>query len=327
MAIPTIINIVPPEAPTSGRKIIEIYGSNFRQLSPLNSNFPPFEPAPPSVEVLFGDEPATEVQIIRSNLLRVLPPISPIPATESSNYGSGTVDVTVRNIDDSGIAIPGEEVILADGFEYKHPGLDSVTSSELAMLVTALIKDMRKQIIPNVLLGQHTEYDSDSTDSYNITDVGKLPAIVLTGPEIPENRFYSYNYSESVPASDNNTYEVRHPYTVDVKFGVVGITDLKHVLLNLMSHFTTYMRRNKFFRMLRCPDDPSQGIIEYELDFDVDGDLRARTRANNSNIQSFVGSIILRGFNVEGFAGFDLDEVIQINNDIDIIDITISQTS
>lgn len=305
MAVPTVVNIIPAEAPVAGRKIIEIYGNNFR----MPSDLPPgdvTEPSPNSVEVLF-DGVAGTVEVISPILLRVYVPVSPISGKQADNFGAGTVDVEIRNVDDNGVLIAGETLTLADGFTYRQVGLDSVTSSQLATLVASMILDMRKQVIPEVVLEQSTEYDGDTSDGLNITQIAEVPAIVLNGPALTENRFYSLNTSRFCEQPDGTFLEMRHPYTVDLTFEVVGIANSTHQLLNMMALFVTYMRRNKFFDF---------GTNRYEFDFVEGGEPEARTNPNNSNLRSFSGTIVLRGFDIEGFAGFTNDDVVGIQREV-----------
>ncbi len=47
------------------------------------------------------------------------------------------------------------------------------------------------------------------------------------------------------------------------------------------------------------------------MDFTPDGDLRVTSQPNESNVRSFSGSFVVRGFDLEGLAGFPDDDVVE----------------
>src|SRR5689334_15998624 len=127
MSTPTITNLTPSAGWSAGRQLVEIRGTNFRlptAASPTATSAA--ARAPQSVQVLFGDVPAKSVRVYSPTLLRVLTPQhwptrwyyefdngqrDPAPGPDADApqgatlvQVSGTVDVTVTNVDDDGEA-------------------------------------------------------------------------------------------------------------------------------------------------------------------------------------------------------------------------------
>ena len=149
----------------------------------------------------------------------------------------------------------------------------------------------------------------DTADLLNICDLAETPGVALIGPDLSENRFYSLNATLYSPAAAPGEWlQRRPPYTVDLTFTLVGVSDHKQELLNLMALVTQFFERNKWVELQRDPDDASAGSVRYEIDFTEDGDLADTSDPNESNIRSFSGTFVVRGFDVEGVAGFATDQ-------------------
>lgn len=326
MSVPVVNHIIPVGSsvgdpavgPTGGRSLVDIWGRNFRE-PPDPPSFGPtgstvsglvVTSEPQTVSVTFGGAEAERVIFLSPIHLQAITPITPLAGTKAGNWGEGSVDVVVTNLDDDGDPILGESVTVEDGFTYRHVKLDATTPSDLLRLVETLIQELKKQVIPEVVLTQSTDYDSSTGDGLNIVDIAKTPAIVIVGPDLPENRFYSRNdQPEEAQGEDVTIY--RKPRTVDLLFDVIGIvSDSIKELLNLESLMNEFMDRNPFISMVRDPDDLSKGSVSYEFDIQPNGDFRTSKRPSNSNIRVFTGSILIRGFDIEGFAGFYHDSTI-----------------
>lgn len=316
MTVPSVVRLLPAgspvgtaaEGPTAGRHLVEVYGDGFRlpSTTPVPGPSGPIvaglvqAPSPQTVSVTFGGVEAESVEVVRSNLLRVLTPISPIAATKAAGHGAGAVDVVIQNLDDNGDPIAGESVTVVDGYTYRHVKLDAATESDFLRLVQRVIEEWKRQVLPNVVLTEHVDYDADTATPY--TEIAELPAVILQGPDLPENRFYSLN--EPPEEADGTVVEIRRkPRTVDLLFQVIGISENTMELLNLVAAASAFMERNPYLYMARDPDDAAAGEVRYEFDYQAGGDFRVASRPSSSNIRSFTGAIVVRGFDFEGFAG------------------------
>lgn len=307
MAVPLIVNVQPRTGPTGGRTLVEITANNLRT--------PPDPPATgktsgillQTVQVLFDDEAATNVQVYSKGRLTCLVP----PGTH------GTSDVTIKNLDDLGDPIAGEEATRADIYLYSRPDLN--VESDFTRVCRTLIRKLKNEVIDEVAITAHTDFDPDTSDGLNIVNLATMPALLLVGPEVAENRFFSTNERQQVPLDDGDgTIAIRRsPYTVDVEFELVGVTDTTAQLLNMIAVTVQFLNRNKNIEMLRDPDDPSLGKVSYEMDFIKDGgEPGATNRINNSNVRSFGGVLLIRGFDIEDLAGVAEDMVIEKSTEV-----------
>ncbi len=246
-----------------------------------------------------GGRPATEVRVRSSERLSFLTPACDV----------GAVDVVVRNLDDSGVPLHGEEAVLPTGFTYARPPLTA--ESELTRLVRALLRELKRQVIENVVLTVHTDFGSEGGDEIHLAEVASLPALVIVGPELVENRFYSLNSRPEVPAGSGLFARRRPPYTVDLGFTLVGASDHTVELLNLVAATKLFFHRNPFIEMERDAANPAAGWVRYEMDLAPNGDLKVTSQPNESNLRSFSGAFTLRGFDFEELAGFPSESVVE----------------
>lgn len=325
MAVPIIVSILPAEGPAGGRTLIEIKANNLR-LPDAQPATGPSEARLPTVQVLFDGEPATNVLVFSKGRLTCLtPPVSttdPIPKFKTDTSGRRVldsngqpipedfklVDVTINNLDNNGDPIPGETVTRVDGFRYSRPDLSDETQSDLLRLVRTLIRKLRSEVIRNVVITSHTDFDDTVADSLNRVELADMPGIILVGPSIPENRFFSRNDREIVTRGVSGAVIRRVPYTVDVEFDFIGVAEKQTTLINLEAATVQFFHRNKIIELLRDPTDPSLGRVRYEMDLvdlpEVGGAV------NNSNVRNFSGSMVIRGFDLEDLAGVADDAVV-----------------
>lgn len=297
---PTITSVTPTIGLTGGLTLVDVEGSGFR-LPPVPPSGRPSGLLRPTVEVLVGGRPASNVQVLASNRLSLLTP----------SHDAGTVEMVLRNLDDSGVPLPGEAVTRPSAFTFALPRLS--VEGDLTRLVRVLMRELKRQIHPNVSLTVQTDFDGSTEDELNLTELAALPGLVLAGPELAESRLYSLNEPRELTAVDGVSLRPRAPYTVDLEFTLVGVADHTTELLNLVATTLQFFRRNKYLTLERDPSTASAGVVRYELDLLRDG-VRVTSQPNESNVRSFSGSFVVRGFDVEDLAGaervFALDEVL-----------------
>jgi hypothetical protein len=290
VAAPTIDSLAPATGPTGGRTLVDVLGSGFR-LPPPPPAEGPVPPTGPTVAVRVGGQPALDVDVLASDRLTFLAP----PGE------AGPADVVVQNLDDAGEPIAGEEATAPAAFTYVQPRL--AVESDLTRLVRTLLRELKRQVHPNVSLTVQTDFDAQTGDELHLTELASLPGLVLVGPELTENRFYSLNRPPELPVGDGTAVRRRVPYTVDLGFTLLGVADHTTELLNLMAATELFFHRNKYLEMDRDAGSPIAGRVRYEMDFTPDGDLRVTSQPNESNVRSFSGSFVVRGFDFEDLAG------------------------
>lgn len=301
MTIPTIISIAPNEGFTGGRGLVEIRGTGFRTWTVPAFDGKPTEPATPTMRVAFGGTFGTEVSVVSDTRLFVRAPKSPLPIARPT-YGEGVVDVVIENLDEDVEPIAGEVATLVSGYRYKRAGL--TLESDYARVTRQLIKEMRLQVIDNVSTGSHPDFDDMPEDLLSVVDVARLPAIVLFGPAIQENRFQSIHgrvYGETGEDFESDAYNA--PATDDLVYTLVGISDQKQEALALQSLVRQFFRRNTWLRLARDPEDPDKGFVEYELLQSQVGFSFFAPPDAKSNLRSFSGNFFVSAFQHEALPG------------------------
>ena len=319
MAVPTISAVLPAVGPAGGGNLVQITGTGFElwQIPPATGR--PAGVRTPTVHVLFGGIRSSRVIVASSTRLFALAPRTPLSMAAPA-LGEGAVAVEVRNVDADGV-IPGETVSLPSAYAYRRVQL--ATESDLTRLCRALMQELKAQVLPNVSISTHTDWDPDTEDGLNTLGIAELPRIALLGPDLTENRFYSRNQRRWHHAAGIESVLRRVPYTVDLAFTVVGVCELKTQAINLMAVVQGFIELNKRISMLRDPANVSLGTVSYDLDVVKDGDLRMDVTPSESNIHSFSGRVVIRGFDCEDLAGFPGSQVIsrtaQVIDDAELV--------
>ena len=306
MAVPTISAVTPPSGHTGGRNLVEITGTGFK-LWTIPPPGPGIEPPPtPTVEVLFGGEEGTEVAVISATRLLVRVPSSPIPVATPA-YGAGAVSIIVRNLDALGVPIPGETVTQPAAYTYDRVQL--AAESDLQRLCRTLIQELKKQVITEVAISVHTDWDPDPADLENVVGLASLPGIAIFGPNLVPNRTYSKNGITYRPTVGVESNVRRSPGTDDVTFSITGVSEIKAEAINLLAEVRGFFENNRWIQMLAVPSDVAQGYVRYELHLDPAG-LRWEPSDGKSNLRSFSGNFLLRGFDIEDPTGYPQAHVV-----------------
>ena len=299
MAVPTISTVTPATGPTGGWTLVEIIGTNFR-LPPDPPVSGPVPPRPITVAVWFGGVRAQKVLIFSATTLAAL----------TAARDAGVVDVQVVNLNDDGTPITGEQVTKLAAFTYARPKLTE--EDNLTRLERAFIQELKRQVIENTCPLTHTEYDDTPGDGLNIAAPAELPALLIGGPELVENRLYGSNEGMSRDRAGGaaGLYDRMRPArTVDLQFTLVGVSDSNVELLNLLAAVEQCFARTKYLTMLRNPAIPLNGSVRYEMDIPFTGQPRINSTSNDQNIRTFSLTVLVRGFDLEGMAGVTDDLV------------------
>lgn len=309
MAVPTITNVSPSTVFTAGNSLVEIRGTGFREwVVPPPSGYLSGPYVSP-VEVLFGGVAGYNVGVVSSERLFVRIPPCPLPVVKPE-YGQGAVDIVLRNLNANGVPIAGELVTLPNGLLYQRAQL--AIETDFARVTRALVRLMRQQIIVNVSPMQHSDFDLNTADLLNIVDVPTLPALVIFGPTIVENRLFSISGRVYQREDDLEQDRFDAPETDDLIYSFVGITDQKLEALNLQSLVRTFFKNNKWLYLDRDPANLAAGKNYYDLVLDTTVGIGFNVPPDQkSNLRSFSGSFIVRGFDHEAVAGFPLSNRVE----------------
>lgn len=315
MAVPSVTNIYPNYAHAGGEALVRILGGGFQAPPDPTSTYVTRGAVYPTVEVLFDGVASPSVTVVNRALMYVVVPVSPL-ADAKTGSGAGTVAITVRNIDETGAAISSETVTVANAFTYR--ALKLTDASDLSRLVRAFIREMKRQIIPEVVYSPHTDYDADTGDQLNIVSTATLPALALIGPTLQENRFFSTNERAYV-AGHGRQVRRRSPLTVDVRFSILGIGDKSLTTVNLQAAVLRFFDKNRYLHVLHDAADPSAGYASFEMGFDQGGAPSIAGAGDDANVRTFESRIVIKGFDIETLAGFDslTDAAVGITDTVD----------
>lgn len=290
----TVTSVTPSKVASAGRTMVEIIGTGFRQqtVAPATSTGP-LPPPAPSVRVFFGTDEALRVRVISpTRLLVTVPPHDP-----------GQFDVRVENIDDFGAML--ESGTRAKGIEFALPSL--VGEGELVRIVRTLIRELKRQVVPEVILTSSIDWDDAPFELPRSTAEAKLPAVWLNGPTLRQSDGLTAQVSPLFSDDSTGTTESRSPRTVDLVFGYSIIADSGIVALNLIQAATSFTVRNKRLSVARDPSNASAGTIEFDLE--LDADFNMESTPNEDGLFSASATLSIRAVDVLGMPNFTSDLV------------------
>lgn len=274
MAVPTVESVEPPRGRAGGGDLVRLIGTGFG----------------PRVEVRFG-ELVAEVVALREEAGRSIVDVH-TPAHEE-----GTVAVALRNLATDGAEVPGELVVVDAAFRFVRPRL--AEESDLTRLVRTLLRMLKRDLAANTSMRVHVDYaDERHVDGMRVVPMAQLPALVLSGPDLRENRVYSTNEGhEEIVAGPGGPEIVRYgpPMTVDLEFRLTGSSDHTVELLNLMAAVGEFLSRTKWIAMNRDPVWPAP--VQWELD--IAGPFRTRLDGPDG-VGAFSVDLVVRAFHLRG---------------------------
>jgi hypothetical protein len=285
MAAPVISGISPATGPTAGGDLVRISGMDFAA----------------QVEVLFADAPG-EVLSVREEAGISLADV------RTPTHAEAAVDVTLRNLDAGGNPVPGEEVVLPGAYRFLRPRI--VQEADLTRLVRGLLRELKRQLIANASMTVSVDYDDTTIDGLNVVAISRLPSVVLSGPKVAENRFFSTNepHEDVVPGSNGpELLRRRPPFTVDLSFTITAASNRTVELLNLMAAVATFLNRNRWFDLPRDSDDESAGPVRWEMD--PEGDFQTQLDGPD-DVRAFTCGFVVRGFDIDEGLPLDLGKAV-----------------
>lgn len=272
MAIPMLQSVTPTEGPTSGGDLLRFVGSDFAGRVSVSIG------GLPAVVLAVREEAGASIADVRT------------PAREL-----GTVDVTLQNLDTLGAPVLGELATLAAAYRYLRPRV--VEESELTRLVRQLVRELKRQVLANVSTSVSVDYDESPPDG--VIAMANVPSLVLAGPTLRQNRFYSSNVAleELTQGPNGPEFTRRKPaFTVDLVFTITATSSRTAELLNLIAAVATFLNRNRWLKLDRSPGDTNLGRVRWEMD--ADGDLRTQLESK-SDVRAFTWGLVVRGFDVD----------------------------
>jgi len=280
MTVPTISSVTPNRGPCAGGNVVRVAGTGFAPWV--------------GVEVGPGRAQLVPTWIVSELSLADVC----VPPGEA-----GPADLRVRNLDEAGTPIPGEDALAPHGYLYARPQL--VTESDLTRLVRVLLRDLKREVLANTGIAVSVDYDDTPTDGLNVVAMATLPSLVLSGPTLRENRTLSTNVLRERPLDADEAERLRAPYTVDLAFRLTGASTRTTELLNLAAALGPFLSGRQWLEVARDPEAPEGDTVRYELD--PDGELRTRLDAGGGKADArvFTCGLVVRGFDLADGLAFE----------------------
>jgi hypothetical protein len=285
MAVPTLTSIAPSAGPASGGDVVRLVGAGFA----------------PSVRVRFGGADASVLAVREAAGTSIADVRTPL-------HEAGTVDVELTNLDAAGAPVVGETVVLVAAYRFARATV--AREADLTRAIRQLLRELKRQVLANVSATISVDYDDTVLDGLNVIAMAKVPSLVLSGPTLRPNRFYSANVPhEDVVAGSSGPELARRkpPYTVDLVFTLTAASERTAELFNLMAAVATFLNRNRWLELPRDPADASRGVVRWELD--ADGEFRTQL-AGKDDVRAFTCGFVVRGFDVDEGLPLDLGKLV-----------------
>ena len=296
MAVPTLATLSPAIGTPTGDQAVEITGTGFRLPTVAPAGVVPVPKSPPSMRVLFGDVNAVRIEVISATRLFAFTPKRNMPIDANGDTeGFELVDVVLENIDDLGVLIPTETVTAADAYTYQRPGVSHEDSGDFTRAVRALIDVLRSQVLANTMINTSTDYDPDT--GLPQIPVEQTPQLILTGPTMEFNAFFTFRGQAEVATADPEEFFLaRRHRVVDLHFEVTGVANSEVELINLQSLFETVVDRNTKIDFEFDPAVPALGTFPLELHIVKSPDYQRVSKYANSDLRVFTAAIVLKGY-------------------------------
>lgn len=269
MSPPKLFSVTPSSGPTGGGALVRIVGTGFGEKP----------------EIRFGGVPA-------------------ILASAHEEAGTSIAFVRTPPREAGLVSVELGSAVLPEAYRYARETI--AREATLTRLVRKLLRELKKQVLANVSMTVSVDYDDTEIEGMSVISMATLPSVVLSGPNLRENRLYSTNVlREQVVGGE----VVRHrpPLTVDLLFTITAASEKTAELLNLMAAVATFVNRNRWLELLRDPGDATQGVVRWEMV--ADGELRTQLEGK-SDVRAFSWGLVVRGFDVDEGLPFDATAVV-----------------
>jgi hypothetical protein len=208
-------------------------------------------------------------------------------------HAPGTVDVEV--------VVGGERRLLQGAYRYARAPL--LAESDATRVVRKLLRLFKANVLENTSIATSIDF----SDGSEAVAVATLPALVLTGPRVAQNRFYATNESEEEPWQ-GHLRRRRPPFTVDFEFGITVASSRTTELLNLVAATSRFLYRHPWLSLPRDPADPLSPLVRWEMA--PTGDLRTNLEGP-ADVRSFTWGLVVRGVDIDEGLPLDLAALVQ----------------
>ena len=271
MAVPTITSVTPATGSSGGRRVITITGTGF-QPSPAPPAAGPVGVLAPTVAVEFDGYRAERVDVVSSQLLRVLLPPYRRGGEAAFADPLPVVPVRVLNIDPTGDLIGAEQVVRTSGFQYvrveKRAPDATEAEQQYRQIIREVVQTFQRQLLPNTAIGTNLDYG----------DLGQIvikaaqnPSCTLIGPRIQEDFESRHHWVdfEDVDVAEGDDPDIRQQYwpafVCSFEFDCILASDNQMELIALVQGLIETFQRTPWIRIPVVFGDTNGAHHEFPL--------------------------------------------------------------
>lgn len=245
----------------------------------------------------FADAIEVSIGAKLQTVLGVVPGTDDYADVLMAELDPGTYDLTVRNLDANGGHVAGEVITVKDAFTVERPSI--AVESDLTRIMRRLLQELKRQVLENIGPSVSVDYDDTTSDGSMSVMFARLPAIVISAPDLVENRAYSTN-SLTYEVGQDGVIRTKAPsQTFDLVFNVTAGSTKTAELLNIQQALSKFWNRNKYLVVDRDGANPGSGTVEFEMD--PMGGFRNATRGSGAveDVRVAVMQAVIRGVDVD----------------------------
>lgn len=260
MAVPTLSTCTPSSGLAAGRSLVVLVGTNFRAPAAGAYGNPEDSPTP-TVAVTFGGVAvdSTEIWVLSDTQIECVPPAY---SGDADLQALGPVAITVQNLDDDGIAIPGELASLAAAYTYTRAPLRPPTrqvQGPYEKVLRAIIRGLKRQTLLDSGHAAHTDYSADGIEVLRAA----TPALVVTNLRVYDDDYGHENEPYWETQLDGSALRYPCPTMHTLTVDILGYSDDPMEFLALMAATRKFVRDNPY--LLVGADVPAGSVIRLPL--------------------------------------------------------------
>ena len=197
--------------------------------------------------------------------------------------------------------VDGETVTATAQFRPLRPNLSAV--AHLTDVIDQLIKELKRQVVADVSITTHTDYDEEAGD-IEVSFPARLPHMVITGIGFTDSELQSAqqteeNYNDEDTEGDFVAY--RAPVLVDLSATLVGVSNNTMELLALVQVTKGFFKKLYRLRVPRITGSSAGGYISYDLR--CGKDVAINLSEDNTNLGWFTLDVMVREIRLEQIPG------------------------
>lgn len=260
MVAPTVSSVTPAKGHPAGGYVLVITGTDFDVPTvPTPTSLPVAAPTP-TISVTVDGYDAENIDVWSSTLITCLCPRFQGSSSDLSADPGHAVDVVVGNL-----GPPLEETTESALFAYAR---EDFTRSEgvLRHVIRTIISELRRQVLDNVAVYTHIDYDGNTADGLDIVEHAEIPSIAIDGPDVRDDPIrQKQGYSSTQDLGALEFTETRQPRAQILSFTVDIVGRTFGEALSIAQEFTLFFTRTPELQVALDDQDPDSEDVPFQI--------------------------------------------------------------